>query len=135
MTILNLQWFLTFSRARPYHDMVALNERPERATPPQTLNDRYFSLECQIWAYNISLESSWSLVSNAINVVLIRFFYKKLCSKDWTCIKFQHKQTLNDRHFSLGYQNWAYNISLERSWSLDSNAINIAIIWFFYLKL
>ena len=29
--------------------------------------------------------------------------------------EFQHKQTLNDRHFSLGYRDWAYNISLERS--------------------
>ena len=61
-------------------------------------------------------------ISSQANFTLIWFLYKKLCSKDWTYIKFHHNQTLNDRHFSLDYRNWAYNISLERSWSLGSNA-------------
>ena len=80
----------------------------------------------------MSLESSWSQVSNVLNLSLIQFFYKKLCPKDWTCIKFHHKQTLNDHHLSLGYQNWAYNISLERFWSIGSNDANIAVMWFSY---
>ena len=100
----------------------------------QTLNGRHFSLNCQNWAYNNSLESFWSLVSNAANLALIQFFYKILFPNDWTYIKFWYKQILNDHHFSFSYRNWACNILLERSWSLGTNATNIAVMWFSYQK-
>ena len=55
------------------------------------LNGRQFLLGCQNWTYNIPLESSWSLVSNAANYELMQSFYQKLWLKEWACIKFHFK--------------------------------------------
>ena len=47
----------------------------------QTSNDRHFLLDYWNRAYNIPLESSWSLVFNSANLALMRSSYQKLWLK------------------------------------------------------